>query len=264
MCGDIRVLPQDVRDHRAAHVQRRIHLVVHQTLCNRIHVLPNLPAKIHDNNPLYFRQIIKAGLNRPPVFTQVENLLVLVPGHKIIRAGMGHLHTTGIFIDVFNTLKSMGWHNRHATVKLHGQHIKFEPGCRQLEGQVDRQIINHGDGVDKGVEGRVKAQQLIVHLAFHGKHNIFCRHRHAVAPFCHRVKLDAQGCEIIAGIFDTFSQPGDILIRENSIIHQPFPHNGIAFRTGIARHRPGVCHPDRRCYAPTQHQGVFPTDIFQR
>ena len=75
----------------------------------------------------------KAGLDRPPVLIQVEDLLVGVPGDQIVRAGVRDLGAAGRRVDVLLLGFPRRRNDRNAGIELQGQHLELEARRRELE-----------------------------------------------------------------------------------------------------------------------------------
>ncbi len=199
---NLRVLTDDVRDHCTAHIERRVHLVVHDALGHRIH---GLPGDIDDDNPLNSRLIHQTRFDRPPIRAQVEDLLVLVPVHQVIRAGVRNLDAARIRIDVLLLFKGMGRHNRNAGVKLQREHFELEAWSRNFESDIDGAIVYRLDFLHKLVKCGMIRQLFILHLPFKGVHHVLRRHGRPIAPGGFGPKLDLECREVLVGVLHALS-----------------------------------------------------------
>ena len=232
MGGDVGILLQDIADDGRPHVDRGIHLVADQPLGDDVEALAE---NVGDDDALHRWRLGNARFHRPPVLAQVVDFLLRVPGDEIIGARMRQFGAAGIGVDVRLALEAVLGHDRNAGVEFQRQHLEHEARRRDLEGDVDGQIVDRGDG-------------------------------RTVVPLGGRIELDLQRGEVVAGIVHAFGQPGDVFALEDAEIHQRLPHEGVAFLVGIAGQGPGVGDADGRGgrNAPAEHQRLVAGNIGQR
>ncbi len=100
----------------------------------------------------------------PPILAQVEDLLVLVPDHAGVRAGVGHFQTTGERVDIGFRGEDVLGNHRNAGVELQAQNLKLEARRGLAEGD-HRSLVIHGLNIrhecsEIGVVGQFVVRQL--------------------------------------------------------------------------------------------------------